>query len=503
MGVVVTDLLIENRLIAGRYRLLAPLARGGSAAVWHARDEVLDRAVAIKILEPSGNLDTTALARFRAEAVSTGRLTHPGIVATYDTGTDGDLNYIVMELVAGTTLRQLLDARGCLPVARALEIAMDIAEALSHAHNQGVVHRDVKPSNIVIDLGGRAKIADFGIAKCSQGEASSDLTRTGTVVGTAKYLAPEQVEGRSADQRSDCYALGIVLYEMLCGTAPFAGDSELATATARLLTPPRRPGELRSGIPHAVEVVVLRALARDPAARFESAREMYGALAAARPGASSTPVDATPPTGTPAVVVTRLPTRAVPYATPSRSRRRSLAAIAVTGVVVAAVVVAGAVVIGPNLGSAPRAGVAHLPAARAIQAFELDPPPGDGTEDPDAVSAAADGDASTAWSTDTYASRDFGALKEGVGVWVELADDVSFGQVEVSTAESGWSGQIYLAEEGGSALAAWGSPLAAGTNLPAKHRFDFHGRRGRAVLVWITGLPPSRRAQIREISFAN
>ena len=194
-----------GRLLAGRYRLVSPIARGGMAEVWEGRDEVLGRAVAVKVLRSHLSGDATFIERFRREAVTAARLSTPGIVATYDTGLDAGTAYIVMELVTGRTLRQLLDGAGPLDVGLATAIAAQIAGALAHAHHAGLVHRDVKPANVLVcddEVSGvRVKVTDFGIAKARAG-IGTDLTQTGTVLGTPKYLSPEQVQGRDdIDQR--------------------------------------------------------------------------------------------------------------------------------------------------------------------------------------------------------------------------------------------------------------------------------------------------------------
>ncbi|HKN90276.1 MAG TPA: protein kinase, partial [Acidimicrobiia bacterium] len=186
--------IVAERLMAGRYRLLRALARGGMAQVWEARDEVLDRTVAVKVLHPHMAGDDALVARFRQEAVAAARLTHPNVVAIYDTGVDRGFPFIVMELVSGRPLRQVLDTDGPLPVEQAIDVAAQVAGALDYAHRTGIIHRDVKPGNILLCEDGRAKVADFGIAKALAG---SDLTQTGMVLGTARYLSPEQVNGHA------------------------------------------------------------------------------------------------------------------------------------------------------------------------------------------------------------------------------------------------------------------------------------------------------------------
>ncbi|HMF82304.1 MAG TPA: protein kinase, partial [Acidimicrobiia bacterium] len=205
---------VAGRILGGRYRLDRELARGGMATVWVAEDPLLSRRVAVKLLLPQLAVDDALRVRFRNEAIAAAKLTHPGIVATYDTGDDDGTAYIVMELVEGTTLRRVIDERERLPVRDAVDISSQVADALEHAHRQGLVHRDIKPANVLVQPDGRVKVTDFGIAKAAGGD---DLTRTGTVVGTARYLAPEQVNGHPVDGRADVYALGLILYEMLAG----------------------------------------------------------------------------------------------------------------------------------------------------------------------------------------------------------------------------------------------------------------------------------------------
>ncbi|HEY4378410.1 MAG TPA: serine/threonine-protein kinase, partial [Acidimicrobiales bacterium] len=248
---------LSGLLLAGRYRLTGRIASGGMAQVWEANDEILARHVAVKILHPHLAADESFVRRFRAEAVAAARLAHPSIVSIYDTFADQGVEAIVMELVRGTTLRARLDERGALDVGEVLAIGAQVADALNDAHHHGLVHRDVKPANILLSSDGRVLVADFGIAKAAEG---GDHTSEGLMVGTAKYVAPEQVEGKPVDGRTDLYALGVVLYEALCGRPPFVADTDAATALARLHTPPLRLRQMRAGIPKPVEDVVLKAL---------------------------------------------------------------------------------------------------------------------------------------------------------------------------------------------------------------------------------------------------
>src|SRR5438270_2396396 len=269
--------IVAETILAGRYRLVRLIDRGGMAEVWEGRDEILDRPVAIKCLNPSLSGDAQFHQRFRLEAVAAARLAHPNIVATFDTGLDDGVAYIVMELVAGRTLRQVLHDEDPLPIPKAVAIAAAVADALHYAHQAGIVHRDVKPGNILVGDDGRVKVADFGIAKAA---TDGDLTDAGTLLGTAKYLAPEQLDGRPQDRRSDVYGLGVVLYEMLSGRPPFTGETDMAVAFQHAHAEPTRVRELRPDVSRQLEGVVLKAMAKAPEQRFATAADLRHALLA-------------------------------------------------------------------------------------------------------------------------------------------------------------------------------------------------------------------------------
>ncbi|HEY4396597.1 MAG TPA: protein kinase [Acidimicrobiia bacterium] len=496
-----------GRVLGGRYRLDRELARGGMATVWIAEDSLLSRRVAVKLLLPQLAVDEALRVRFRNEAISAARLTHPGIVATYDTGDDDGTAFIVMELVEGTTLRRLIHDRGRLPVPEASDIAAQVADALEHAHRQGLVHRDIKPANVLVQPDGRVKVTDFGIAKAAGGD---DLTRTGMVVGTARYLAPEQVNGHAVDGRADVYALGLILYEMLAGSAPFGGDSDMATAVARLTNAPEPIRTARPDVSRHLEDVVARSLARDPEYRYQSAQALKDAL---KPGGDVAPTGPlTPPPPTRPVVAPpgRAGGRAEPTkvgapppglparVAPPRRRRRWPWLVLILILLGAGAAVAYALTNRSDSSGTPSPAPAATHALPLVAAQDLDPPPGDGSEHPQDRQFAIDNDPRTAWQTDTYANRNFGNAKSGVGLWVQLdaAHDVT--SVTVTTLEDGWSGQIYVADQPGSSLAAWGPARASGDNLPAVQRFDVNAR-GQYVLVWCTQLPPSDKLQIGDV----
>ena len=270
------DVPVRARLLGGRYRLGPLLGRGGMAEVYEGHDERLDRAVAVKVLRPEMAADTGVRVRFEAEARSAARLSHPNVVAVFDTGEDEGTPYLVMERLPGETLADRM-AAGPVDQAWLRRVASDVLGALGAAHAAGLVHRDVKPGNILLAADGCAKVADFGIAKSL--ELAGDLTGTGLLVGTPAYLAPERLDGRPATERSDLYALGVVLYEALAGTKPFVADTPVAMAQAVLHSVPPGLAEVRPDVDPDLAAAVERSMARDPSARPASAREMARLLA--------------------------------------------------------------------------------------------------------------------------------------------------------------------------------------------------------------------------------
>ena len=259
--------------LAGRYEVIASIARGGMGRVYKAIDTLLDREVAIKVLDRSLSSNATFVSRFKKEARAAARLNHPNVVSLFDYGADGDLYFIVMEYVEGQALSSLLNGGDRLTPRRAAEIALEVAEALDSAHARGVVHRDVTSNNIMV-TSSRTKVADFGIAHLTAGSDDYTTAKKGVIVGTAAYLSPEQARGAGPDGRSDIYSLGIVLYEMLAGRVPFRGDSSLATAYMHILQQVVPPSLLNVEVPVALETIVMRSLAKDPDDRYPTAADM-------------------------------------------------------------------------------------------------------------------------------------------------------------------------------------------------------------------------------------
>ncbi|MBN2203675.1 MAG: Stk1 family PASTA domain-containing Ser/Thr kinase [Thermoleophilia bacterium] len=281
------DDIIGAAPLDGRYRATRRIGGGGMADVYLAEDLVLGRFVAVKVLRRELALDAEFVERFDTEARAAASLSHPNIVAIHDRGRSGEPWYIVMEYVPGETLKQRVRRAGALPCREAAAIAVDVLGALQAAHDRGIVHRDVTAQNVLLGDDGRVRVADFGIARIG----ASSLTKTGMTLGTSLYLSPEQARGLVADARSDVYGAGVVLYEMLTGRVPFDGDTEVAIAWQHVHEAPPRPRELQASVSEALEAVVLRALAKDPGERFQTAAEFAAALvavvAAERPAAGA------------------------------------------------------------------------------------------------------------------------------------------------------------------------------------------------------------------------
>ena len=479
---------LKGLRLADRYVLEEQLASGGMGSLWIARDEVLGRQVAVKVLHDHLAEDQALLERFRLEAVAAARLSHPAVVRVFDTGIDEGVCYIVMELVDGETLRDLV-AGGALPAGEAVSILRGVLQALAHAHREGVIHRDVKPANILVGRDGLVKLADFGIAKAAF--ARRDVTTTGDMLGTSRYLSPEQVTGDPVDHRSDLYSSGVVLYELLTGRPPFEADSHIATATMRLTKDPAPPRSLKPGISRQLDAAVMRSLARDPDERFQTADEMSAALDHATPVVGRTREERT---------------EEHPPVEPHhrRSPLGSWMAIPLILTVVAALIVGGFFLLeGFTDNEEPTRKGNDTPAAAPLEvttAYSYDPL-GDAEEHDENLGLAIDGSEETAWATEGYSTADLGGAKDGVGLVLELADDSEVGRIQVRTELPGWHFSVFE----GSAPDSFDTSATLG---------DFTVEDGgtyqlepvadtRYLLVWITGLVPDGagdyRAAVNEI----
>ncbi len=311
----------EHRVIGGRYRLGERIGRGGMATVYRAHDQQLDRSVALKMMRPDLGEDPRFVERFEAEARRAASVSHPNVVSVYDVGTDGS-PYMVMELVEGGDVAKALATDGRMEPARAATLAAGAAGALQAAHDARLVHRDVKPGNILLGRDGRAMVADFGIARAT---GEDGMTKTGATLGSVEYFSPEQARGEEATAASDVYALGVVLFEMLTGRRPFTGPTPYAVATARLHQPPPDPRGIEAEVPDGLAEIAQRAMASDPARRFPSAAAMREALL----GWIERAEPATPPAG------------AKPVAAARRERRRGIGWLLPAGLVLVALLVGG------------------------------------------------------------------------------------------------------------------------------------------------------------------
>jgi len=471
---------VGSEVIAGRYELEELTGSGGMSRVYRARDNQLGRLVAVKILHERFADDPDYVERFRREALAVARLNHPNIVTVIDRGEADGLQYIVFEHVEGEDLKHLIVRTGPLPVRRALELGVQIGRALSFAHTNGVVHRDVKPQNVLI-RDGSAKVTDFGIARANHLSLDTDTTDSGTVLGTGDYISPEQARGERATERSDVYSLGALLYEALTGDVPFPAESAVAAALRHATDPVPDLLAARPDVPVRVANVIERALEKDPGDRpamdafvdeLVACRNELPAADAAQTMILSEPV-------------ARAPERPV-----GRSRRRGRIPLLLLLLAVLAAIAGGAYYLwhrdsdsSSAEGPPPAAAPVHL---RAVSAY--DPPPGDGVERNDLVPDATDGSTSTAWQTERYTTAAFGNLKRGVGLVLDAGSPV---QLSSLTVTSGTTGFVALIKAGSSPGGPF-EPVSSEQTAGEKTTFTLHvPEKERYYVVWITQLVSS------------
>ena len=487
-------------LLNGRYRLDAQIGAGGMSTVYRAFDTVLERPVAIKLMHREIAADSDQLERFRREARAVAQLNHPHIVTVIDAGEDDGPQFIVFEYVEGETLKERIRRCERLPIPEAAAYAIEVARALECAHERSIVHRDVKPQNVLVDAEGSAKITDFGIARTLTEEG---LTADGRVLGTTDYVSPEQALGRPVTGQSDLYSLGIVLYEMLTGRVPFTGENQVAVAMRHVREEVPDVQRSRPEVSSALAAIVDRATAKNLNKRYPDAetmlRDLEEALAieTARSGQA---------TGE-ATTVIRTLRGSARRRLPLRMRNRGQI---IAWLVVVAVLVAGALYLAArntHRGTSAPANV-HAPASTQQvhlaqdSAHDYDPL-GDHTEHPNEVKLVVDGDPNTYWTTESYQNGNLGKL--GVGVYVDAAPQVKATKLEIQTPTPGFDVQIYVASAGppatlpdpGWKLVASASAVNDGEQIS----LDTAGQPFRYYLVWITKLPPGKdSASISELT---
>jgi tRNA A-37 threonylcarbamoyl transferase component Bud32 len=469
-------------VLSGRYRLESKLGSGGMSTVYLAVDEVLDRQVAIKLLHREISEEADQLERFRREARAAARLSHPNLVGVIDAGEDDGRPYIVFEYIPGRTLKRRLQEEGRLPVDEAVAYAIEIGRGLTAAHARKLVHRDVKPQNVLIDPDGRAKVTDFGIARSLE---SKGLTATGRVLGTTDYVSPEQAMGEDVDERSDVYSLGVVLYEMLSGDVPFQAETQVGVAMKHVNEPMPDVQSRRPEVSATVASVVDRATTKDPRDRYGTVAEMVRDLE------QTLEVEAARRGGTSGEATSVLDS--VPANRRRLGRRRRISgpgialAIVLIALAAAAVIFANRLDLGGDDGEGGDGASEVRLSNDAASEFD---PEGDGQETGTEEQAVDGNPTGTAWSTEHYDSADFGGLKDGVGLTIDAGDAVPAKSMVIRALTPGYDAEIYeINSSPPDSLSGWGQPVATIRNAGETERVTLPGRPAQSFLVWITKAP--------------
>ena len=488
---------VIGTLISERYRLDEKIGSGGMSSVYRAFDPTLERWVAIKLMHRDISNDPDQLERFRREARAVAQLNHPHVVTVIDAGEDDGAPYIVFECVTGETLKERIRRQGRLPVSEAVAYAIEIGRALEAAHGRMLVHRDVKPQNVLIDSDGRAKVTDFGIARSLE---TQGLTAPGRVLGTTDYVSPEQALGHEVTGQSDIYSLGVVLYEMLTGEVPFRADTQVAVAMKHVREPLPDVQRRRPEISAALAAVVERATAKETQNRYATVEEMVHdleevlAIEAARTGQT---------TGEATTVLRTLSGDTADFA-PVRLRRPKLALFG-TILVLALVGLTAFFLATRTEKGAGRPVVKKPPELTEVRlagnaAHDYDPE-GDNSESPEAARHSIDGNRGTNWDTETYQGGLEGSDKSGVGLYVDAGSLISGRALSLSTATPGFRAAVYGSETVPPGIRSW-TRLSPTQTVEQDHTFRLRprGRKYRYYLLWLTRLPDDGKAEIQELS---
>jgi eukaryotic-like serine/threonine-protein kinase len=476
-----------GELVANRYELLEVVGTGGMSTVYRALDTLLERNVALKLLHPHYGDDAEYVERFRREARSVAQLSHPNIVTVIDRGEDDGQQYIVFEYIDGESVKQLVDRTGPLPARRVIELGLQMADALAFAHQHGLVHRDVKPQNVLVTEDGEAKVTDFGIARSL--DVEHGVTQTGTVLGTSNYLSPEQARGQTVTPATDVYSLGVVLFELLTGEVPFPGENFVAVAMKHINEPPPSLLEKRPDVPMRLVYAVERALEKDPADRFPTmdsfAAELRACLVDARdPDSASTFIAPSP-----VVRQSRV------HRERAGRRRRWPLLLLVLLLVAAAAAIAYFALRSPardnsSQASTPGGATGGAIALSGARAYD---PSGDGAEHDAQAPRATDGNEATYWYTEHY--RD-GLGKPGVGLVLDARTARKVGSITVHSTTPGFTAEILA----GNTLSTTMKIDSSSKPVGAETTFSLRGADARYYVLWITNLGSNTSVRVNEIT---